>query len=219
MEHERQHLKRFPANTLLPWVPKALCYYFQSFAFGDFCSEVRGLCCDTNAEPLRHLAESRQKCFHGTQLKVIWTTQYKISPPGTEPPWHVSVWVPFCHQCSFTSLPRCHMHKRGWLDGFFSFFLLVSSSGRSASTCRGKRRGVVMAEVGSVVRSLKGSGAARLWWLHGSPRFGLMAPHGPTYCWWSDGLLRYEATGPGAHFHIHFSLSLSKTLNDFPNIG
>lgn len=66
---------------------------------------------------------------------------------------------------------------------------------------------------------MKESGAAWQWWLDGSPRFGLMAPLGPTYCWWSDGLLRYEATRPGARFHIHFSLSLSKTLNDFPKIG
>lgn len=36
MEHEQQHLKRFPANTFLPWLPKAPCYYFQPFAFGDF---------------------------------------------------------------------------------------------------------------------------------------------------------------------------------------
>lgn len=46
-----------------------------------------------------------------------------------------------------------------------------------------------------------------------------MAPLGPTHCWWSDGLLHYEATRPGARFHIHFCLSLSKTLNDFPKIG
>lgn len=45
-----------------------------------------------------------------------------------------------------------------------------------------------------------------------------MAPLGPTYYWWSDGLLQYEATRPGARFHIRFSLSLSKTLNDFPKI-
>lgn len=46
-----------------------------------------------------------------------------------------------------------------------------------------------------------------------------MAPHGPTYCWWSDGLLYYQATRPGVRFHIHFRPSLSKTLNDFPKIG
>ncbi|TNN53273.1 hypothetical protein EYF80_036507 [Liparis tanakae] len=44
----------------------------------------------------------------------------------------------------------------------------------------------------------------------------LMAPLGTTYCCWSDGLLHYQAKRPGAGFHIHFSQSLSKTLNDFP---
>lgn len=70
-----------------------------------------------------------------------------------------------------------------------------------------------------MVWSLKESAAAWQWWRHRSPRFGLMAPLGPTYCCWSDGLFHYEATRPGARFHIHFSLSLSKTLNDFPKIG
>ena len=32
-------------------------------------------------------------------------------------------------------------------------------------------------------------------------------------------MLHYEATRPGARFHIHFSPFLSKTLNDFPKIG
>ncbi|CAJ1067772.1 hypothetical protein EYF80_036507 [Xyrichtys novacula] len=55
--------------------------------------------------------------------------------------------------------------------------------------------------------------------MHRSPRFGLMAPLGPTYRCWSDGPLCYQAAGPAACFHIHFNLALSKTLNDFPKIG
>lgn len=31
--------------------------------------------------------------------------QYKITPPGAEPLWHLCARDPFCHRCSFTSLP------------------------------------------------------------------------------------------------------------------
>lgn len=70
-----------------------------------------------------------------------------------------------------------------------------------------------------VVWSLKESRATLLRWLQVTPRLGLRAPHGPTHCCWSDGLLRFKATEPEAHFYIVFTLSLSKSLNDFPKIG
>lgn len=40
----------------------------------SLCSEVRGLCRHTNAEPPRHLEKSSEKCFHGALLKVTGTT-------------------------------------------------------------------------------------------------------------------------------------------------
>lgn len=223
MEHEQRHLKRFPANTLLPWVPKKSYYYFQPFALGDFspCWGERAL------SPTRTQGHQDTLRSQGRNVSMVPSSrssgqQYKISPPGTQPPLTLCLRVPFCHftiALSHHCPPPTHSEEWGWLDGFCSVFSVgILQSGR-VGTCRGKRRGLVVAEVDRVVWSLKESGAAWQWWLCGSPRFGLMAPLGPTYCCWSDGLLQYEATRPGARFHIHFSLSLSKTLNDFPKIG
>lgn len=59
-EHERQHLKRFPANSLLPGYRRLLAYIFSLLLSAiSLRSEVRGLCRNTKVEPPRHLAESK----------------------------------------------------------------------------------------------------------------------------------------------------------------
>lgn len=126
--------------------------------------------------------------------------QYKISPPGTKPRVQLCSWVPFCtlshlcHTAEHTNfLCVCALVGEGWTEKLAPAGLVRAEKSEGEWTCL--RR------------------------LLGSPRLGLMAPHGPNFCCWSDGLLHYEATGPGAHFHIPFNLSLSNTPNDFPNIG
>lgn len=187
----------------------------------SLCSEVRGLRRCTNPEQ-----PDTSQC-QGRNVSMVPRSrssgqQYKLSPPGTEPPLTPLLTSPILPPVlsHISALPPHTPHTktgvRGWLDGFF-LVLRWDLAEQKSWHLQGEvnRRGPV---VGRVVWSLKENGAAWQRWLHRSPRFGLMAPLGPTYCWWSDGLLGYEATRPGARFHIHFSPSLSKTLNDFPKI-
>lgn len=190
MEHEQQHLKRFPANTLLPHVAKAPCYYFQPFAFGDF-----SLFWGERALSPHECRATKTPCKVKVEMFSWYPAQghlddnIKLTLLGLNLLWHLHIRVPFCHQCSFTSLcpiqPPTHTHRKTALTGWIFFW--VCSSGiwlsRRVGTCRGKRRvGVVVAKVGRVVWSLKESEAAWQWWLHRSLRFGLMAPLGQTYC-------------------------------------
>lgn len=154
--------------------------------------------------------------------------QHKISPPGTEPPLTPPLTSPILlpvlsHITIPPHLPpHSQTNRRMGLTGWIYFLCASVGSvwAEELAPAGGREEeGLGVAKVGRVVWSLKESGAAWQWRLQGSPRFRLMAPLGPTYCWWSDGLLQYEATRPGARFHTHFSLSLSKTLNDFPKIG
>lgn len=77
----------------------------------------------------------------------------KLAHLGLHLLWHLRLRVPFCHQCSFTSLfhpppPHHHTHthtnRRTGLTGWI--FSMCSSGtwlSRRVGTCRGKRRGGV----------------------------------------------------------------------------
>ncbi len=124
MEHEQRHLKRFPANTLLPRVPKAPCYYFQPFAFGDF-SLFWG---ERALSPHKRRAT---KTPHKVKVEMFpWypaqgqlDNNIKLAPLGLNLLWHLRIRVSFCHQCSFTFLlPLTHTHTQengvDWMDFF-----------------------------------------------------------------------------------------------------
>lgn len=130
MEHEQRHLKRFPANALLPWALKALCYYFQPFAFGHF-SLFWG---ERALSP--HERRATKTPFKVKVGMFPWypaqghlDNNIKLALLGANLLWHLCLRVPFCHQCSFTSLSHSHTQKRGWLDGFLSLFFQCAPLG------------------------------------------------------------------------------------------
>lgn len=162
MEHEQQHLKRFPANTLLPHVAKAPCYYFQPFAFGDFSLfwGERALLpheCRATKTPRKVKIEM----FPWYPAQGHLDDNIKLTLLGLNLRWHLRLRAPFCHQC----YPPTRTHRRtaltGWIFSVYSSGIWLS---RRVGTCRGKRGvGVVVAMVGRVVWSLKESEAAWQW--------------------------------------------------------
>lgn len=134
-----------------PGYPKESYYYFQPFAFGDF-SVLRW----EGSVAARTQSHQDTSQSQGTNVSMVPSSrssgrQYKICPPGTEPPltppltrpilppvlFHIS--VPLNDPCP----THTHTQKNGvdWMD----FFFLLCSGGNQLSwrvgTCRGKRSG------------------------------------------------------------------------------
>ena len=116
VEHEQRHLKRFPANTLFPQVPQAPCYYFQPFAGGNF-SLFWGEGASSPHEPRATKTPRKVKVemFPWYPAQGHPDNNINWALPGLNLLWHLRLRVPFCHQCSLTSLrylPTRHTQKQ-----------------------------------------------------------------------------------------------------------